>query len=368
MKRVVFLKSRANFRGGLEKYTHFLIKAFLKKGCVVTLLTTGEKPSIADVEVHSLAADSKFTLYHLIHFDSLCRKWIKKNPHDIVFGMERTTCQTHYRAGSGVHAHYLKQRALIDPYWKQLTFSCNPLHLKLMSMEKKTFEDEDLKVLFTNSSMVKEEILSHYATSPEKIEVIHNGVEWQMWANAFEESFHPPKKGPFHLLFVGNGYKRKGLLFLLQGLELLKKEEFQLTVIGKDKNLSFFVDWASKKGLNDKIHFLGPQENILPYYQKADALVIPSIYDPFANVTVEALAMGLYVVSSAYNGGKEILQKETGAVIEDLTSTASMASALRKAFAHPKKEANARKIRNSIKELDFSTQLDKIVQKTLKTV
>ena len=47
-----------------------------------------------------------------------------------------------------------------------------------------------------------------------------------------------------------------------------------------------------------------------PFYQMADALVIPSFYDPFANVTVEALAMGLFVLSSKHNGGPEILTKK----------------------------------------------------------
>jgi len=368
MTRVVFLKSRANFQGGLEKYTQFLMRAFVDQGCSVTLLTTGTPPQLEGIKSISLTSDTKFTFWQLVRFNQLCQQWLKHNPHEIVFGMERTTCQTHYRAGNGVHALYLKRRTLIETPWKRFTLQFNPLHRTLLSMEKKAFEAENLKVLFTNSHMVRHEILETYSTSPEKIAVVHNGVEWKAWQSVFEHSFDQKKNDTFQLLFVGNGYKRKGLLFLLQGLVRLKKEPFILTVIGKDKNPSYFEEWAAQHGLKEKIRFLGPQKHVLPFYQKADALAIPSVYDPFANVTVEALAMGLYVVSSSYNGGKEVLTESSGTVIEALTSPESVADSLCKAFDNPKSPERALKIRESIKQLDFSNQLDKIVRKTLETV
>jgi UDP-glucose:(heptosyl)LPS alpha-1,3-glucosyltransferase len=350
----------------LEKYTEKLIKAFTEKGCQVTLLTTGNPPlSLGNTEVVSLAPDTKFSLYHLHRFNACCKSWLKAHPQDIVFGMERTTQQTHYRAGSGLHAVYLKQRALTDSYLQRFSLSLNPLHHQILASEKAAFEDPNLKILFTNSNMVKEEILTHYSVEPDKIEVVHNGVEWADWQIPFEESLNQEKKETFHFLFIGNGYKRKGLLFLLQGLCLLKKEDFKLTVIGKDKNIPFFIRQVVKYDLQDKVEFLGPQPSILPFYQAADALVIPSIYDPFANVTLEARAMGLFVVSSRFNGGQEVLQKEASECIEDLASPQSVANSLQRALEHAKNEFTARKIRQSIKGLDFSYQLDKIVTKTL---
>lgn len=367
MIRVTFLKSRAGFRGGLEKYTLHLMQTFVEKGCAVTLLTTGTPPEVKDVTVHSLGPVSKFSLYHLLYFNSQCQEWLTRHPQDIVFGMERSTSQTHYRAGSGVHAVYLQRRALIDSFWKRLTFRLNPLHQALLSIEKKAFEASELKVLFTNSNMVREEILKTYKTPIEKIEVIHNGVEWNQLHIPFEQTFPRLAPHPFQFLFVGNDYKRKGLPFLLQGLAKLRHTSFRLTVVGHDKKISHFQQMASELGLKEKVFFLGAQKEMIPFYQMADVLVIPSVYDPFANVTVEALAMGLFVVSSRYNGGQEVLQNFSGTMIEDLTSAESVASALKIAFTHPKTEKSARKIRESVKELDFPIQLDKIVTKTLQT-
>jgi glycosyltransferase involved in cell wall biosynthesis len=75
--------------------------------------------------------------------------------------------------------------------------------------------------------------------------------------------------------------------------------------------------------------------------------------------------MGLYVVSSPYNGGREVLQEETGYTIETLSSPDSMAAALSHALARPKSETRARAIRSSIEHLDHTTQIDQIVSETL---
>lgn len=364
--KVVFLKGRAGYRGGLEKYTRHLMQAFVERGCSVILLTTGDVPNLPGIDVISLCPDSKFTLYQLLRFDALCKRWLKHHPADIVFGMERTTAQTHYRAGNGVHAVYLKQRRMIDSLWKRFTLHFNPLHHTLLHLEKQCFESPKLKTLFTNSSMVKEEILSHYNVPAQKIEVVHNGVEWHVWQSEFEKTFTSPRaKHKHHFLFIGNGYKRKGLQFLLKGLALHNRRPFHLTVVGKEKDPSYFVRLADELGLKEKITFAGSQTDILPFYREADTLVIPSIYDPFANVTVEALAMGLFVVSSRYNGGTEVIQEGSGIIIDTLTSPQSVAAALEKAFDAPKTEERARKIRQSVKELDFSRQLDIIVRSTL---
>lgn len=363
MTKVALLISRYNCIGGLEKSTKALWHAFEKRGCKVTILTTGEKSCEPNVTV--LGKSSSWSYYHLNHFDQLCKDWLQKNPQDIVFGMERTTTQTHLRAGSGVHKVYLHRRAQQDSFFKKLSFSINPLHLSLLSKEKKAFEDPSLKVLFTNSQMVAHEILENYQVDPSKIAVVHNGVQWHEWQTQFDHSQQVRKEGPFHLLFIGNGYQRKGLAFLLQALSLRKQKNFVLSIVGKEKNISFYKKMTAKLGLSDVVTFFGPQKNLFPFYTKADALVIPSLYDPFANVTVEASAMGLFVVSSAYNGGHEVLTPNNGVVIENLFNPESVAHALEFAFARPKTKESAQSIRNSVKGLDFSNQLDKIVNISL---
>lgn len=364
---VCFLKSSIAKRGGLEKYTLRLAKGFSDRGCKVTILTTDyEVGQLGDLPftVVSLGKKSSFSLLQLIRFDRACTRYLKDNPQDIVFGMERNYApQTHYRAGNGCHAAYLERRRAQESWLKCLSFRCNPLHRLILDMEKKTYESPYLQRLFVNSHMVEQELLAYYPKiAPEKITVVHNGVEWHELEKSFNESF-PRLDGSYKFLFVGNEYARKGLYRLLQALTALPKSSFELLVVGKERNMRPFQERARQLGLEAQVTFVGAVSSVIPYYQAADALVIPSLYDPFANVTVEALAMGLQVISSDANGGSEVLtSQELGTVF---STDDELVHALKHALEHPKTRQSATTIRNMVQSLDFSSQITKIVDLTL---
>jgi UDP-glucose:(heptosyl)LPS alpha-1,3-glucosyltransferase len=356
-KRIVLLKPQAKNQGGLEKTASRIAQGFIDRGHEVTWLKAeGIKTSL-------------FPSIRLEQFDRFTRNYLEKNQVDIAFGFDRTRRQTHLRAGNGVHAAYLESR--IAPEGKLKYYSCllNPLHRKILSIEKEAFESPFLQKLFTNSRMVKKQILDRFQVDPNKIQVIHNGVEWHemqedfdLWPekkllHAKNLQLHPKQ---FHFLFVGHGFQRKGLDLVLKALSLLTPKEVHLTVVGHDKKLEMYR--AKAKALGIAATFVGPQANIRPFYQIADALVIPSFYDPFANVTVEALAMGLYVVSSKQNGGHEILTPETGHVIEDLLSIETVVESLQAALRRPKTIFSSGLQRQSVEHLDFSKQIGTLIE------
>lgn len=327
--KIAFLKSKSSSHGGLEKYAARLTSAFSERGDAVTVLSEQKSfwPSFLRLE----------------QYDRYVQKWVRNHQPDVIFGMERNRYQTHIRAGNGVHAAYLKTRA---PSW-------NPLHKKILEIEKTGFEYEGLRKIFTNSYMVRNQILEYYSVDPAKIEVVHNGVEWYEMQTDFDH-WQPKETNRPHFLFVGHGYERKGLDLLLDALSQYKSD-FLLTVIGKDKHIDRYKAKAAK--IKDKVFFLGPQPNIRPFYQLADVLVLPTAYDPFANVTIEALAMGLFAITTKTNGAHEILTPQNGAIIEN--NIDSLLSAL--SSAPQKTKITAEKIRNSVQHLDFSTQLAKII-------
>ncbi|MGM0440770.1 MAG: glycosyltransferase family 4 protein, partial [Chlamydiota bacterium] len=219
-------------------------------------------------------------------------------------------------------------------------------------------------------------VLSNYAVNPDKIHVSYNGVEWQ----ELQEDFNQwPLEQPllrkelgiaphaFQYLFVGSGFQRKGLGVLLEALATFKNEHFELSVVGKDKKTKAFAAQAAKLGLANKVKFFGPRKDTVNFYKACDALAIPSFYDPFANVTVEALAMGLRVVSSKENGGHEILTPDNGSVIEDLSNPAAVAASLKSVMGAPKSWHHSLEVRNSIKNLEFKDQLKNLVEATLRS-
>jgi UDP-glucose:(heptosyl)LPS alpha-1,3-glucosyltransferase len=376
---VTLIKSQLFRQGGLEKYTWQIAADFCAIGSSVTVLTTGNPSPPFDhplLKIVSLLLPRyPLSFLNVLHFDKACDAYLAQHPTPVVFSLDRNRFQTHMRAGNGVHAAYLKRRSSEEGPLKKLSFALNPLHHAILSLEKKGFEHPDLKILFTNSEMVKQEVLQFYHTDPEKIRVVHNGVEWQAMQQAFDQwevqkektlSEIPLDKTAFQFLFVGHNFHRKGLDKLLHALALIKQEHFQLSVLGKEKDLGYFKELTQRLELGKKVFFFGSQMQALPFYQIADCLVIPSLYDPFANVTVEALAMGVFVLSSKNNGGHEVLTEHNGSIIDSLDDPLSFAETLKTVLNRPKTHASAASIRQTIKHLDFSNQLRTITELSIK--
>lgn len=374
---IVLIKSGMHRTGGLEKYAWRLAEDFCTLGAQVTLLTTGNvAPPFSSplLRIVCFPIAHSLSLLQLLHFDRACSAYVRKHPAPIILSLDRTRHQTHIRAGNGVHAAYLARRKLEEGSWKRLSFSINPLHHAILSLEKKAFEDPTLNLLFTNSHMVKEEILHHYDIDPNKIRTQHNGVEWHKWTGPFREWQQKKPEAirkygldplAYQFLFIGHNYHRKGLAKLLNALAAMDNTAIQLSVIGKEKDLPFFQHKVHVLGLKDKVFFFGPSEDILSFYQLADALVIPSSYDPFANVTVEALAMGVFVVSSKYNGGSEVLTDVSGAVVPNVEDPECFAECLEHALQRRKTPCSALQIRNGVEHLDFSMQLRQMTKAIL---
>ncbi|HSX12715.1 MAG TPA: glycosyltransferase family 4 protein [Rhabdochlamydiaceae bacterium] len=368
-KQITILKKNLSGRGGLENQTFQIAQAFQKRGFTVTCLTSGSiHPDFqrSSLHFHAFSLKSKINFLKVHEFDRQCQNYLKANPCDLVFGMERNRFQTHLRLGNGIHRAYLHHLSQFETSWQRFSHLFNPGHYTFLNFEKTALEHPNLKVVIANSAMVQKEIQHYYKVDPSKIHLLHNGVDWHGMAQDFEEweekrhsemerrGLDPSK---FQFLFVGHNYGRKGLPFLLKAWPQLK--ECQLSVVGQDRNLPYYR--ALAKNLKD-VFFFGPQEKVRPFYQIADALLIPSIYDPFSNATLEALGMGLFVVSSKTNGGHEVLNEGNGTVIEALQSTDAIIAALQRALEKKKSFVSAQKIRSSISHLDFSHQLEQLIK------
>jgi len=369
--QITILKSSLNRNGGLEKNVWYIANAFSQKGHIVKILTTGYKAKSSEFDIISFKKSKTCLGFRkILQFDKKCNEYLSKNPSDIIFGMDRNSRQTHIRAGNGVHRAYLEIRKKESNFLKKISFALNPLHRNILALEKKAFESRDLKVLFVNSNMVKAQIQKYYSTDPEKIKVIHNGVQWESYADAFADSFTKKdqllkklniSKNSLKLLFAGNGYERKGLAPLLNALSFFKKNNLYLFVAGKDKNIASYQRLVIKLGIQDKVFFLGAIPDLTPYYQLCDIFVLPTMYDPFANVILEALSMGLFVITTKNNGASEILNKHQGIVLDNSFDIEALKKSIEAVLQNLKTFESAKKIRNSVSNYDYSKQLEKML-------
>lgn len=378
MTKVAILIKNLSHLGGLEKDSWYCALSFAKAGCDVTVLTTGPaKPGPwlrhEGIAIVSLMEKPWLSVRHIRAFDKAARHYLAKHPHDITFGLDQNTDLNFLRAGNGSHAMALEQRCLFEGPLKRLSFQINPLHRTLLSFEKKLMKSKNLRCVFTNSHLIRDDMIRRYGLDPENVEVVYNGVEWKAYAEPFaswekerplllkQERLH---ENNLQLLFVGSGFARKGLMPLLKALKRFNTTPIELSVIGKDKSRQFYEDFCFKNDMGHMVHFFGPRL-ATPYYQIADWTVIPSYYDPCANVTLESLAMGVPVISSRTNGGYELLDETNGLVIDDLADTRAFEQLIEKAIEKRKTAKSAAAIRKAMEPFEFENQFAKMTARCL---
>ncbi len=123
----------------------------------------------------------------------------------------------------------------------------------------------------------------------------------------------------------------KGLHLLMKALSPLKEEgvSFKLLILGRDRRESY-LRYARKLGLSERVVFAGSTKEPEKYYGAADLLVHPSFYDACSLTVLEALASGLPVITSSFNGACGVIsQGEDGWVIEDLSDQKQLREAIR---------------------------------------
>ena len=149
------------------------------------------------------------------------------------FSLERIICPDIYRAGDGVHKIFLN----IEKKSK-----LNPLHPLYLYLERQCFKNA--KKIIANSKMVKNEIINSYKINPEKIRVIYSGIELKKFEyresfDKLSKEFNIQENSPI-ILFVGSGYKRKGVNEFLNIIASLENRDVIAFIIGKEKKIEFY--------------------------------------------------------------------------------------------------------------------------------
>lgn len=110
-----------------------------------------------------------------------------------------------------------------------------------------------------------------------------------------------------NLLFVGRLVKQKSIHTLLNAIKLLKQKNISLTIVGEGVLEKELKEYAIKNGIEDKVVFVGKQLNPYPYYKKADIFVLPSIWEGFGIVILEAFRAKTAVIASNIEGPSELI-------------------------------------------------------------
>ena len=347
MKIALIRKKYSDF-GGAERYVASLAVRLAAAGHEIHIFANewqaAEKHSGQTAHeglriiVHRIPVVKGISFLESLSFALNARRVLKKQNFDIIHSFERTLYQDIYRAGDGCHKEWLMQRRSIDPWYKSIFNRINPLHIGLLWLESRIFRAGGCPIIISNSERGKSEIMRHYGTPSEKIFVLYNPVDrirFEMQNHSdirqrIRNKLGIPLDEPV-FLFVGSGFKRKGLSAAIEAFGRMKLKS-RLMVIGKG-DTGIYRSIAKKTGRENEVHFMGHLSDVEQYYCSCDLFILPTIYEPFSNVCLEAIASGLPVVTSRVNGASEIIENgKNGYIIENPLDSVEIANKMQMAL------------------------------------
>lgn len=169
---------------------------------------------------------------------------------------------------------------------------------------------------------------------PEKVTVLRNGVDLAMFRPQAREATRIALglNGPT-LISVGHLIPRKGHDKVIEALAALPG--FSLLILGEGPERARLEALIAARGLGGRARLLGavPHESLAGYYSAADALVLASSREGWANVLLEAMACGTPVVASKIPGNPEVVTAPEAGLIVEENSPQGIAAAIRRLFA-----------------------------------
>lgn len=163
------------------------------------------------------------------------------------------------------------------------------------------------------------QITNLYSIAPEKVFVVHNGIEPV-------SSFKTPKNIPGKMvLFLGRLTEQKGPGYFIELAQrvIAKYPDVYFVMAGTGDKLKSLIENSANKSISSKFHFTGflNRDKVMQLYSMADVYVMPSVSEPFGLSALEAAQFSIPCIVSNQSGVAEVL---TGALTADFWDISSM--------------------------------------------
>ncbi|CAA9228906.1 MAG: hypothetical protein AVDCRST_MAG42-1018 [uncultured Chthoniobacterales bacterium] len=332
--RIGFVRRGYSTSGGAEAYLKRLAAGVRAGGHEAQLFTTAEWPA----EEWPFGPITRLRGESPMRFADEFEQLRARAASDVIMSLERVWACDVYRAGDGVHRAWLDRRAQFAGPLRRMADSLNGKHLATLRLEQSLFGRQSAGRVIANSQMVKAEITSVYGYPAERIDTVENGVPVAQFRPSAEKRVSSRaalelRDEDIAVLFVGSGWERKGLSYAVRAVEAAADARMRLLVAGKGNN-SVFASPA--------VRFLGVRNDLPALYAAADLFLLPTIYDPFSNASLEAIAAGVPVITTHANGCAEIMEDGVhGSIIERPDDVAGIARALQ-FWSDPERRVAAR--------------------------
>jgi UDP-glucose:(heptosyl)LPS alpha-1,3-glucosyltransferase len=319
-------------RGGCETYISDLARRLAADGHEVHLYACrwDEASLPSQLRFHRLAPPSGPRFLRPWRFAAACEDALSRSTHDVTIGFDKTWGQDVLYPQGGLHVasvehNLLKYRNSITRAAMHWIKKFDTANWSFRHLEHRQYLGKKRPLIVVNSNMVRQHFAHYYGIGADNIHVIRAAID----LDRFAEQDRPRRRLEWRqrwsvdphetvALFAAMNYRLKGLESLLHALRhLADQQRFRLVVIGNPRT-QFYERLAQKLGVAQRALFAGHCMEMRNAYFAADFLVHPTFYDPCSLVVLEALACGLPVITSRFNGASELLSPlAEGYVVND---------------------------------------------------
>ncbi len=326
MKVIIQIEHFDPFRGGAETYAALFCQDLIGHGHEVEVMTMSWGNIPPGVKVTRVKPAGITRWQRWISFVSETRKLSQKSGADCILAMNRGGGMDVFQPHGGTIPGSQRQNMLRQPgpatrAIKMLSFTLGPKAVIARMLDREAYRTA--KRFVALSRMVFDDMRRYYQVPTEKIHLIYNGVDTVRFNPSLKEGlgsglrkeYNIPEKA-FVFSLVAHNFSLKGVDALIRAAARVKKSDCYWLIAGKGRK-GRFLSLAKDLGIDSRIVFAGPVERVEEVYAASNAYVHPTWYDPCSLVVLEALAMGLPVITTRFNGAGELLEEgKSGFVID----------------------------------------------------
>lgn len=368
MKIAFVIEHFSASKGGGEGYARMLARAVVAAGNSLDIFSASYEDPGCPVTYHAMPNGGPIRSLRETLFDRAVTKELSVGGFDIVQTFGRTSISDVARPGGGCHRAWmhadLKSFHPLVRIFKHFSRALSVHTRNLIKLEERCYENTSR--IIAVSGMVKRHLTDYYPEIANKIEVIHNGVELERFdleklagmRSSMRDMFGV--SGEVAVLFVANNFRLKGLQTLIEAMGK-SKTNFVLLVAGKGDHTGHLKRLAAKRGVRAK--FLGASANMERLYAACDIVAHPTFYDPFSNVTLEAMAAGRPFITTTMNGAYEIITHgEDGLVMNEPGLVDELAEYLQELSSEERRRAMGRLARETAEKYPASENARKALE------
>lgn len=243
-----------------------------------------------------------------------------------------------------VHREWLAISRATRSLSGRLKQTLNPFHHFIHAREKTHFLRRNYKHLIALTPTVEDELVRHFRIPRADISVLPNGFRPAEFSSALRLQNRDAKRRQLGyadsdrvIVFAANETERKGLIPLIHAIAQLGDPAVKLLAVGR-LNPAESAPAIAQHNLASRIHFTGPTSSVADFYAAADVFALPTKYEAWGLVIIEAMATGLPALTSRLAGAAVAITEgpssaATGSLLDNPTNPNEIAEKLRPLLA-----------------------------------